>query len=170
MTCSCGAALHVPARQGRRPSHCSSACRQRAYRDRAKIPAALTSRARWVRRDGKRPITVNGSPASSTNRATWSTFREVQSSTAGDGFGVMMGDGLACYDLDHCLNGETVADWARAAIFGINVPILYVERSMSGDGLHIFVEASATHGFRRDGVEFYPSGRFIAVTGNTFRL
>lgn len=82
----------------------------------------------------------------------------------------MMGDGLACYDIDHCLDGDDLAPWAREAVNAITAPILYVERSMSGDGLHIFVEASAPHGFRRHGVEFYPTGRFIAVTGSTFNL
>lgn len=169
MTCQCGAKLVVPARQGRRPSFCSNACRQKAYRARRKLPASLTARNRWVRRDGKRPVTIKGGPASSTNPTTWSTFAEVITSTAGDGFGVMMGDGLACFDLDHCLSGDTLADWAQVAFDAITEPILFVERSMSGDGLHVFVESHALHGFRRGGVEFYPVGRFIAITGDTFR-
>jgi primase-polymerase (primpol)-like protein len=91
-------------------------------------------------------------------------------SGVGDGIGLMMGDGLACFDLDHCLVDGAASPEAREVIAAITEPILYVERSMSGDGLHIFVESHATRGYRRGGVEFYPTGRFIALTGDTFLL
>jgi len=91
-------------------------------------------------------------------------------SSVGDGLGVMMGDGLACFDLDHCLVDGAVSTEASELIAAITGPILYVERSISGDGLHVFVESHATRGYRRGGVEFYPTGRFIALTGDTFLL
>ena len=106
----------------------------------------------------------SGAPASSTNPATWSSFDEVQSG-AGDGFGVMLGGGLGCYDLDNALEGGVLKLWAREVVAAISEPILYVERSVSGRGLHVFVELAEQRGTRRsvgDGaVEKYSYGRFI---------
>lgn len=107
---------------------------------------------------------VDGRPGSSTDPKTWATFAEVQRG-AGDGFGVMLGEGLACYDLDHCLDGGKLAD-PRAADVLRRVKPIYAEVSMSGDGLHLFVRAPEGPGYKRDGVEFYSRARFIAVTGN----
>lgn len=132
------------------------------------LPAEMTSRASWVRASGKRPVTVTGRPASSTDRSTWSTFAAVRASSAGDGFGVMLGGGLGCYDLDHCLEGDVLARWARDVLESIPERVLWSERSVSGDGLHVFVEAPESRGSRRAGVERYTAGRFIRVTGDWF--
>lgn len=128
----------------------------------------MTRRAHWVRRDGKRPITCDGHPASSTDPTTWSTYEDAKASKAGDGLGIMLGDGLACYDLDHCLDGDQLDITARDAVKDLE-PV-WVERSMSGDGLHVFVLAPEGRGYRKDGVEFYSRGRFIVVTGDRFTL
>ncbi len=116
----------------------------------------------WVRADGKRPITPTGHPASSTDPSTWSSFAATRSG-AGDGFGIMLGDGLGCIDLDHYSD-----DAARAFIATVTEPVLFVERSVSGHGVHIFITAPEAHGSRRDGVERYTRQRFIRVTGNKF--
>ena len=117
-----------------------------------------------MRADGKRPIMSSGAPASSTNSATWSSFDEVQSG-AGDGFGVMLGDGLGCYDLDNALEDGVLKPWAREVVAAISETIIYVERSVSGCGLHVFVELAEQKGSRHvvgDGsVEKYSYGRFI---------
>lgn len=124
---------------------------------------------RWVRAAGKRPIRIDGSPASSTDPTTWATRDEVRASTAGDGLGVMLGGGLGCYDLDHC-----TIEAAKAFAATIPEPILCAERSMSGDGLHIFVRAPEARGWKRviDGlsVERYTRERFIRVTGERVDL
>lgn len=161
---SCGAALPVRVGRGQPRRFCSAACKQRAYRARRPaFPAEMTSRRAWVRADGKRPIMPDGSPASSTNPATWSTFRAVQSG-AGDGFGIMLGGGLGCWDFDHCDDAE-----ARALIRGhVWQPVVYVERSQSGRGVHVFVAADEGPGRRRPGVEFYSRSRFIRTTGKFF--
>lgn len=87
----------------------------------------------------------------------------------GDGVGIMMGDGLGCYDLDH-VSDEQARQFAQT----IDEPIIYAERSMSGDGVHIFIRAEEAPGWRRtvDGlqVEKYTRQRFIRVTGLTFDL
>lgn len=86
--------------------------------------------------------------------------------SVGTGFGIMLGDGLGCWDLDHCITDGSLAPWA-AEILASASPV-WVERSLSGDGLHIFVMADEAVGSRRDGVEFYSWARFIAVTGDRF--
>lgn len=123
----------------------------------------MRSGRRWVRADRKRPIRPDGRYASSTDPDTWSTFDDVQSG-AGDGFGVMLGGGLGCYDLDHITDAD-----ARSFIASIPEHVLWIERSMSGSGVHVFVEASEGPGRRRGGVERYTRARFIRVTGVLFR-
>src|SRR5690606_14681874 len=105
-TCErCGTEVKVAGR-GRTPRFCSGACRAAARRARPRLPRELTARARWVRHDRKRPITRDGRPASSTDPSTWSTYREAARSKAGDGLGFVLGDGIACLDIDHCLDGQ----------------------------------------------------------------
>src|SRR5690625_3625179 len=163
---------HIEIKHGRRPKFCSGKCRQKSYRARragVKRLQAL-SVGRWVRASGKRPVMVDGSSASSTNPATWVSFAEVQSG-AGDGFGVVLdGSGLGCYDFDNCFDGDVLKPAVREFIAGIAYPIVYVERSVSGNGLHVFVEAEKQRGFRSDGVEFYSWGRFIRMTLDSFIL
>lgn len=105
---------------------------------------------------------VDGSPASSTDPATWATFADVQRG-AGDGFGVMLGGGIGCYDLDHVTDEE-----ARELIARFPEPIIFMERSMSGEGVHVFVEAPEGPGARRGNVERYTRARFIRMTLDEF--
>ena len=164
---------YIEIKHGRRPKFCSGKCRQRAHRERRSQIERLKSLSvgRWVRADDKRPVMVDGSAASSTNPATWASFAEVQKSNAGDGFGVVLdGSGLGCFDFDNCFDGGVLKPAVRDFIAGIAYPIVYVERSVSGNGLHVFVEAEKQRGFRRDGVEFYSWGRFIRTTLDTFIL
>ena len=164
---------HIEIKHGRRPKFCSGKCRQRAHRERRSQIERLKSLSvgRWVRASGKRPVMVDGSSASSTDPATWASFTEVQKSNAGDGFGVVLdGSGLGCYDFDNCFDGGVLKPAVREFIAGIAYPIVYVERSVSGNGLHVFVEAEKQRGFRRDGVEFYAWGRFIRTTLREFSL
>lgn len=117
---------------------------------------------RWVRSDQKRPIQPNGRPASTTDPSTWYSFADVQAG-AGNGFGIMLGNGLGCYDLDHIT-------YADACTFMASIPerVIYAEWSMSGEGVHIFVHAPEGPGTRRDGVERYTRARFIRMTGRRF--
>lgn len=162
----CGSACEVAA-TGRPRRFCSNACRQKSYRDRAvRVPVRLRRRHAWVRAAGKRPIRPDGSPASSTDARTWGSWAEVQSG-AGDGFGIMLGDGLGCYDLDRVSDAEV-----REFLGTVSEPVVFVERSVSGRGVHVFVEADEAPGWRRNvgglSVEFYSRGRFIRMTGVSF--
>lgn len=152
---------------------CSTRCRVRAHR-KPLLPAELTSRARWVRRDAaKRPLAVAGGMASSTDPATWCTYGEARKSERGAGLGfVLNGDGLACVDLDGVL-----ADGAldpRASEFLASLDSFYVEVSPSGTGIHAWVLGGSPDGrkvFTLDNglkVEWYSDARYLTVTGKRF--
>ena len=168
-TCArCGGPIDL-LKPGRVPTYCSTRCRVAA--NRAKVPAELRERDRWVRHERKRPITAAGSAASSTDPGTWSSYAAMKRSTVGDGIGFVLGDGIGCFDLDHCLvNGRPTA---AAAAFLAQLPATYVEISPSGSGLHVWGLIPPGHGSRRrrpDGlhVERYSTGRYITVTGRPF--
>lgn len=155
---------------------CTSKCRIYAHRaaKRPLFPESMTSRDRWVRRTAdKIPLTIAGKFASSTDRRSWSSFAEAKESAAGVGLGFVLGDGIGCIDLDHCFEGGELASWAAECIAGITEPIIFAERSQSGDGVHIFIEAPEAPGRKiRDGrnIERYTAGRYIAVTGDRLNL
>lgn len=134
----------------------------------------MTERRRWVRRSAdKIPLTGAGRYASSTKSNTWASFEHCSKSTAGVGLGYVLGDGVGCWDFDHCIIDGKLASWARDAIKAIPNPLL-IEVSQSGEGVHVFVEAPEGPGrVVRDGercIEFYSTGRYIAVTGNRLSL
>lgn len=153
---------------------CSSKCRIYSHRAAKKhtLPVEMTSRDRWIRRSANKiPLTINGRPASSTDPATWASHAEATNSTVGVGLGYMLGDGIGCIDLDHCLTGNT-PNQAAAALLE-RYPNNYIEVSPSGDGLHIFGLRPEQPGTKRtiDGlsVETYSFGRYITITGNIYQ-
>jgi primase-polymerase (primpol)-like protein len=122
---------------------------------------------RWVRHRKKVPLTVNGAAASSTNPATWSEYDIAATSPIGDGVGfVLNGDGIACIDLDHCLIGGVLADWAAEILAAAGRT--YVEISPSGEGLHIFGLGVVGTGRRRNGAECYDRARYMTVTAQRY--
>lgn len=177
MNCNeCETELGLGGKRGPRPSYCSPACKQRAYRRRKRenrIPERLTALNRWSRADEKRPIQPNGKPASTTDSTTWTTYEAVTSAGAsGNGLGFMLGDGIVCIDLDNALINGVPTPTASRVLDAC--PGAWVEKSMSGLGLHIFGAGFERAGQRMraddgTGVECYARARFIRVTGQTFR-
>lgn len=163
----CEGPLPVAGR-GRIPVYCSTRCRVAAYRSRRVLPRELVERARWVRHTNKRPITPTGAPASSTDPATWSSYAAVNRSNAGDGIGFVLGAGIACIDLDHCLDQHGRPNAVSRAVLD-RVRGAYVEVSPSGTGLHVWGYAPEQRGRRRNGIEVYSVGRYITVTGRVYR-
>ena len=140
-----------------------------ATRGRDLIPAELRALPRWIRHDHKRPIMVNGRPASSTDPSTWSTYTAARASSAGAGLGfVLNGDGIVGLDLDHCAT-DGVLDAGALAILEV-LPGTYAEVSPSGHGVRVFCRADGVRGrrFTSHGVALgiYGRGRFLTVTGN----
>lgn len=128
----------------------------------------MTSVNRWFRHSAKVPLTVGNRSASSTNPATWSPFKVANVSDVGDGLGfVLAGEGITCIDLDHCIVDGVLEPWAQSIVNQCKGT--YVEVSMSGTGLHVFGFASVGKGYRRNGVEIYDRGRYIAVTGRRWK-
>lgn len=183
MTCAeCGEQFTAQGRRGPTRRLCSPRCRKRASRRAAAeqrassspFPERMTSTPRWTRADGKRPVQVDGTAASSTRAETWTAFDEVQQG-AGDGFGIMLGGGLGCYDLDGALDREgKLWPWARKVLDRVREPVIFAEVSVSGRGLHVFVLAPEQPGqvvsVPGGTVERYYRARFIRVTGNVFEL
>jgi primase-polymerase (primpol)-like protein len=152
---------------GRIRRYPDNAARQAAYRKRHTLPAALLSRDRWVRHVAKRPVTIMGAPASSTDSGTWSSYPDAKASAVGDGLGFVLGNGVACIDIDSCLVGGK-AD-ARALAVLARFPDAYVEVSPSGSGLHVWGSACEQPGRKHAGYEVYSAGRYITVTRVVFR-
>jgi primase-polymerase (primpol)-like protein len=166
----CGEKLDI--QRSRRPAlYCSGRCRTAACRARkVRIPKELRTRPRWVRwTTGKRPIQADGSPASTGVPATWAPHARVREHSQ---IGFVLGEGIGCIDLDHCLTstGEltTVAEQ-----FLERMPSTWIEVSPSGHGLHIWGYLPEAVGTRRvvDGlhIETYSRGRYITITGKRFR-
>jgi len=156
---------------------CSDKCRNyaRLRRLRNPIPEELTSRARWLRRTASKvPLTVAGSPASSTDESTWSTFEEARASSAGVGLGFALGDGIACIDLDHVIHNGKIDPRALALIESVDH--FYIEESPSGDGIHVWLTAGPPDGRNKYAlenglrIEWYEHSRYITVTGKKIEL
>ncbi|MET7752320.1 MULTISPECIES: hypothetical protein [Actinomycetes] len=81
----------------------------------------------------------------------------------------MLGDGLACWDLDGVLDDEgRLHPEAAAVLDQVGKRALWVERSLSGRGLHVFVRGDAEPARVGERVSYYSWGRFIAVTGDRY--
>lgn len=148
--------------RGVRPKTCGQRCRQRMHRMPQSVPEALTQLPRWTTRDGKRPTQPNGSAASSTDPSTWTTFDRVSDQP----HGVMLGDGLACWDLDNVIDDDGVIHPEACEVLQrVGSKALWVELSLSGKGVHVFVHSDERTAVVTPKVSYYAWGRFISVTG-----
>lgn len=116
----------------------------------------------------KMPVQLNGKAASSTDSKTWVPYSKVAREQRK---GFVLGEGIGCIDLDHCLIGGELT--ASAERFLAGLPPTYVEVSPSGDGLHVFGFLPEGRGTKRFvaglSVETYSVGRYMTVTGRPFR-
>ena len=124
----------------------------------------------WVA--GKIPINIHtGGNAQCNNPQTWGTFEECltykKTHSSILGVGIMLGldetgRQLVGVDIDHITQNnlfETMNDIVHT-IAG------YQEISQSGDGVHIITFGKVPKGIRRkNGLEIYDDGRYIALTG-----
>ncbi len=169
----CGGAINLLRSHAR---FCSPKCRvyaSRATKRGPAFPAELTSRDRWVRwrfedRAGKPtkvPLSLDGRRAASNRSSTWAPFDAARRSELGEGLGFVVGDGIGCIDLDHCIDASgVIADWAQE-IIDAN-PSTFAEVSVSGTGIHVWGFLADQAGRKiRDGrnIEVYARDRYVAL-------
>ena len=153
---------------------------------RTAVPDEMKARPNWVvvktwwnaekGKYNKRPVNCNsdkGEYAESDNPETWTTFdnalkylKEKGGTTVA--YALDGKDNISCIDLDHCYdeNGQPSA-LAKEVLSKCGKT--YVEKSVSGNGLHIFGKTSGMdiRTFSKDGdLEFYQKEHFIAMTGD----
>ena len=138
------------------------------------VPQTMRAARRWVVWDAKKiPYRADGKgKASSTDPRTWADFETAalmleNSEYRGAGFVIAPGDGLIFIDLDHCIaeDGEPTA-FAKSILELF--PDTYTEYSQSETGLHIVARGTIPRSFRKDGIEVYNAGRYMAFTGNAY--
>lgn len=150
------------------------------------VPASLKAKKQWVcwklepRENGKStkvPYQPNGMHASVSDPRTRSTFEECQAQVhnfGGLGFVFTKEARIIGIDLDHCYKTDgSLEDWAEAIVAACSNS--YIERSPSGDGLHILcfgipIETGARKWSKpgtaiEQGIEVYDGGRYFTVTG-----
>ena len=153
---------------------------------RTAVPDEMKERPNWVvvktwwnaekSKYNKRPVNCNsdkGEYAESDNPETWTTFdnalkylKEKGGTTVA--YALDGKDNISCIDLDRCYdeNGQPSA-LAKEVLSKCGKT--YVEKSVSGNGLHIFGKTSGMdiRTFSKDGdLEFYQKEHFIAMTGD----
>lgn len=153
---------------------------------RTAVPDEMKARPNWVvvktwwnaekGKYNKRPVNCNsdkGEYAESDNPETWTTFdnalkylKEKGGTTVA--YALDGKDNVSCIDLDHCYD-ENGQPTALAKEILSKCGKTYVEKSVSGNGLHIFGKTSGMdiRTFSKDGdLEFYQKEHFIAMTGD----
>ena len=169
----------------KRPSEeAKTAFAEREKALRAAVPDEMKARKNWVavktwksaEKDklSKRPIDCNtGNYAESDNPETWTTFDKALEYVREHGgttiaYALDGKDNVSCVDIDRCFNenGE-LSETAKEALKRSGAT--YAEKSVSGNGLHIFgkTDGMDLRTFSKDGdLEFYQKEQFIAMTGD----
>ena len=150
------------------------------------IPEAIRRKKRWVCWAWKRsktkwtksPVRPDGSAASSTDPATWTTWTAAmlahQRSPDIAGVGFVLGGGWAGVDLDSCIDPET-GEAAEHVAEVCNRFDSYTEISPSKTGVKILCRGVKPKGrtqSRADAqhdCECYDGGRFFTITGQRYR-
>ena len=146
------------------------------------IPQTLKELNSWVcwklevRDDRKTKVPYNprtGGMAMTNNPDTWTTFENaVNASHEYNGIGLIFdGNGIFGIDIDGIEEDiQLYQDGNEDNVVAEFIHSLssYAEYSQSGKGLHIICKGKLPAGGRRKGrYEFYESGRFFVMTGNT---
>lgn len=133
------------------------------------IPEELRALPQWVvwkkEKGTKVPYQVGGSPASSSDPATWTTFPRAMEATplfSGLGFVFTEDDPFVGIDLDDCIEGETLAPWAEEIVSTFDS---YSEISPSGTGIKIWVKGELPTAVKTKTIELYSSKRYFTMTG-----
>lgn len=136
-------------------------------------PPPMGGAAAWAKvpRDAE-----TGGRAPTTNPATWATFEDgwaaysrsqsAEAALSGLGFVFTSSDPYLCGDLDGIDRDGVLSDDAAEIVTALNS---YTQRSVGGNGVHVFVKAELPEGGRRRGnVEMHAEGGYFAMTGCVF--
>lgn len=114
--------------------------------------------------------------ASCNDPNTWTNFETAKKYCLNRGYQGLtfaLTEGITCIDIDHALDknkGTIISnDAIKLMLIFANT---YIEKSVSGTGVHIFMKGSLPPNARnrndKSGLEMYDRNRFICMTGNTF--
>jgi len=136
--------------------------------------------SRWVNyrkvkkgdRMTKIPYSVDGTLASSTDSATWSTYATAKKSSPQIGIVFTPARNLLGIDLDHVLVDGKIEHEQKEVIAQLLLEAnTYSEVSPSGDGLHLFLEIEGELKLianKKEPFECYTEGRYFTVTENVY--
>jgi len=145
------------------------------------IPAELRALPQWVpwrveiRKGKPTKVPLNphtGKRASSTDAATWGTYRQALATLDADGIGFVFSadDPYVGVDMDNCLSATgALHPAAWQIVHDLNG---YVEFSPSGRGIHIIARGRIARGRHtlktpwNSELALYQSGRFFTMTGD----
>lgn len=150
-----------------------------------KIPQDLRSLNNWIlwkleevpgkKKLNKTPYSAGGYKANTTDPKTWSHFQEIGNiykangkGYSGIGFVFSKEAGIVGIDFDGCIDEygkikEDIQRWVD------KFPGCYIEKSQSGEGLHIICKGHIPGERRKNpklNIEIYEEGRYFAITGN----
>jgi hypothetical protein len=153
--------------------------------DFSQVPTELRELSQWIcwrfaERDGKEtklPVSPEtGVEVAVTDAAKWVSFERavdragVRNDIDGIGFAFRDGGGLVGIDLDDCLTGGQLSEFARGVVH--RFPGTYAEVSPSGEGLKLWVRGEVPvapdktgRKIPKRGLEVYCRGRYFTVTG-----
>lgn len=138
----------------------------------------LKARKQWIVHRNKTPYQgINPDNPKWNDPEVWVTYAQAQAACKRDrtlsGVGVVLANGIAGCDLDHCRDTTTgtMEQWSRPFI---KILDSYSEKSFSGDGVHIICQGSISRAFKMKeiingheaGIEIYSEGRYFTFTGN----
>lgn len=120
----------------------------------------------------------NGGMASTSDPSTWASYDVALASSkrlvTGIGFVLTENDPYAFIDLDNPTTDPRIPHDEVSSIIERQMKIeesfdSYSEISPSGTGLHIIVKGAVPRGRKRQKVELYSTGRFMTITGETYK-
>ncbi len=141
-----------------------------------KIPLELKQLKQWVVwrheivNDKKTKVPYDcktGKRASSMDKNTWNTYKEVveYKNKAGVGFVVTEEDKYTWIDLDNCVKDGRITDEAMKIVKEMET---YTEYSPSGTGLHLICIGKKKGSKCKKIIEMYDDKRFLCMTGNIY--
>jgi len=137
------------------------------------IPTELQARPQWMVCKGiedKSPLTLSGYRGDPTDPRNWSSFADAYSYAAENrmwiGYCLSSEDPYTIVDMDNKQQNPEFFEQIRGTYEILNT---YIERSMSGLGMHAIVRGDIGAGRKRAPFELYSRERFMVMTGDVVK-